>query len=269
MEIPFEPILFGVKMNIHLILEYLAFIVGFRYYVFLRKRNTDEISSNNRLSIIIGATLGALIGSRIIGFLEYPFVDFSENYWIELLNAKSIMGGLFGGLLGVEIAKKIIGEKRSSGDLFTFPIILGIFIGRVGCFLSGTNEFTYGKETASILGMDLGDGILRHPLALYELVFLVLLAITLKQIQKKNILKNGELFKWFMISYFTFRFFIEFLKPNEFFVFELSSVQILCIICLLYYYKTIFFITDPRKKSQETRQQTEPNNPEARTKNAR
>ncbi len=254
-------------MNIHLILEYLAFIVGFRYYVFLRKRNTDEISSNNRLSIIIGATLGALIGSRIIGFLEYPFVDFSENTWIELLNAKSIMGGLFGGLLGVEIAKKIIGEKNSSGDLFIFPIILGIFIGRVGCFLSGTNEFTYGVETSSFFGMNLGDGINRHPLALYELFFLILLSMTLKQIQKKQILKSGELFKWFMISYFSFRFFIEFLKPNEFFVLGLSSVQILCIVCLLYYYKTLFIIKESRHKSQDTSQQTEPNNPELRTQN--
>ena len=236
-------------MNVHLILEYLAFIVGFRYYVFLRKRSTDEISSNNRLSIIIGATLGALVGSRIIGFSEYPFINYSENTWIDLLNAKSIMGGLFGGLLGVEITKKIIGEKRSSGDLFTFPIILGIFIGRIGCFLSGTNEFTYGKETASIFGMDLGDGLLRHPIALYELIFLVLLTIVLKLIQKKKILKSGELFQWFMIAYFSFRFFIEFLKPNEFFILGLSSVQILCIVCLIYYYKTIFFII---KTSQQT-----------------
>ncbi len=255
MEIPFEPILFGIKLNIHLILEYLAFIVGFRYYVFLRKRSKDEISSNNRLSIIIGATLGALIGSRIIGFLEYPFIEYSENTWIQLLNAKSIMGGLFGGLLGVEIAKKIIGEKSSSGDLFTFPIILGIFIGRIGCFLSGTNEFTYGTETSSIFGMDLGDGMLRHPLALYELVFLVLLAIALKQIQRKNILENGDLFQWFMISYFSFRFCIEFLKPNEFLILGLSSVQILCFICLLYYYKTIFFIK--RSKTQEPRHKTQ------------
>ena len=250
-------------------MEYLAFIVGFRYYVFIRKRSNDEISSNNRLSIIIGATLGALIGSRIIGFLEYPFMEYSQNTWIELVNAKSIMGGLFGGLLGVEIAKKLISENSSSGDLFTFPIILGIFIGRIGCFLSGTNEFTFGKETTSIFGMDLGDGLLRHPLALYELVFLILLAIVLKRIQNQKTLKSGELFKWFMITYFSFRFFIEFLKPNEFFVLGLSTVQILCIICLLYYYKTILFITDSRLKSQETRQQTEPNNPEPRTKNAR
>ncbi|AUP81615.1 diacylglyceryl transferase [Flavivirga eckloniae] len=239
MNIPYEPILFGYKTNIHLILEYLAFFVAFRYYVILRRHSNDVISSNNRLSIILGAALGALIGSRIVGFLENPLVSLSQENLIQLLNTKTIMGGLFGGLLGVEIAKKRIGETQSSGDLFVFPIILGIFIGRIGCFLSGINEFTYGRETSSVFGMDLGDGLLRHPVALYELVFLILLFFSLKRIQNKASLKNGDLFKWFMVFYFSFRFFIEFLKPNTFYILWLSTIQILCIICLLYYYKTI------------------------------
>ncbi|KAA5827489.1 prolipoprotein diacylglyceryl transferase [Algibacter amylolyticus] len=239
MEIPFEPQLFGYNINVHLVLEYLAFFIAFRYYVFLRRKSTDVISSNNRLSIILGAALGALIGSRLVGFLENPMIEFSQENIIQLLNTKTIMGGLFGGLLGVEFAKKRIGETESSGDLFTFPVILGIFIGRVGCFLSGINEFTYGKQTTTFLGMDLGDGLLRHPTSLYELVFLVVLFISLKHVQKTEKLKNGDLFKWFMILYFSFRFFIEFLKPNVFYVFGLSVIQILCIICLLYYRNTI------------------------------
>ncbi len=192
----------------------------------------------NRLSIILGAIIGALLGSRLAGFLEYPFVEISAKTIVQLLNTKTIMGGLFGGLLGVEIAKKMIGEKQSSGDLFTLPIIVGIFIGRVGCFLSGTNEFTFGSETTFFTGMDLGDAVLRHPIALYELVFLVFLFIFLKKLQDKEVLKNGILFQYFMILYFSFRFFIEFIKPNQFFVLGLSSIQILCIICVLYYYKT-------------------------------
>ena len=239
LEIPFEPFLFGYSINIHLILEYFAFFMAFKYYVALRQKSKDHISSNNRLSIILGAALGALIGSRIIGFLENPLIDFSQHNIIQLLNTKTIMGGLFGGLIGVELAKKLIKEKSSSGDLFVFPIILGIFIGRVGCFLSGINEFTYGEKTTSVLGMDLGDGILRHPTSLYELVFLIFLFLGLKYLQKTFTLKNGELFKWFMILYFLFRFFIEFLKPNVFYTFGLSSIQILCVICLLYYHKTL------------------------------
>ncbi|MBE0392100.1 MULTISPECIES: prolipoprotein diacylglyceryl transferase [unclassified Flavobacterium] len=238
MNIPFDPIVLGYKINIHLVFEYLAFFIGYRYYLFRRKKTTDSIQTTNRLSIILGATIGAFLGSRIFGFLENPILPTSLPSFIDLLNYKTIMGGLFGGLLGVELAKKIIGEKESSGDLFVFPIILGIFIGRIGCFLSGTNEFTYGKETTFFLGMNLGDGLQRHPLALYELVFLAVLFYFLTVLKRKK-LQNGLLFQYFMISYFGFRFFIEFLKPNTFFTFGLSSIQILSIICYIYYYKTI------------------------------
>ncbi|WP_460220358.1 prolipoprotein diacylglyceryl transferase [Psychroserpens sp. MEBiC05023] len=240
LNIPFEPEVFGITINIHLILEYLAFFIAFRYYVILRRKSNDQISSGNRLSIILGAALGALIGSRLFGFLENPLVDISEANVIQILNTKTIMGGLFGGLLGVEIGKKIIGEKSSSGDLFVFPIILGIFIGRIGCFLSGIKEFTYGNVTSSMFGMDLGDGLMRHPTSLYELLFLVILFFSLKYIQNTIVLKNGELFKIFMLCYFGFRFSIEFLKPNVFYILGLSTIQYLCVICWLYYSSFIY-----------------------------
>ena len=237
--LPYEPIIFGTKVNVHLVLEYLAFFAGFRYYLYLRKRSKDNITTNNRLSIIIGAIFGALFFSRFFAFLEDPPLHHTQGI-ISILNNKTIMGGLFGGLLGVELAKKIIGEKQSSGDLFTLPIILGIIIGRLGCFLSGIKEFTYGKETSTVLGMNLGDGLPRHPIALYEIVYLMGIFFLIKLLQKSpQPLKNGSYFKIFMIGYFSFRFMIEFLKPNAFHIFGLSSIQYLCLLCLLYYYKSI------------------------------
>lgn len=238
MTLPFNPVFLGYQINIHLVLEYLAFFLGFRYYLFLRKKSTDHISGINRLSIILGAILGAFLGSRIMGFLENPVLPDSVESWVAIFNLKTIMGGLFGGLLGVEIAKKIIGEKQSSGDLFVFPILLGIFIGRIGCFLSGINEFTYGEKTSFFMGMNLGDGLKRHPLALYELIFVSFLFLFLWKLKDKE-LKNGMLFRYFMITYFAFRFCIEFLKPNVFLLFGLSSIQLLCLLCLIYYHKTI------------------------------
>ncbi len=238
-QIPFEPFLFGIKINIHLVLEYLAFFVAFRYYVWLRKKSTDAISTSNRLSIILGAIVGSLLGSRIMGYLENPILHIKAEQFMQLLNAKTIMGGLFGGLLGVEAAKKMIGEKNSSGDLFTFPIMLGIGIGRVGCFLSGTKEFTYGKETTFFTGMNLGDGLLRHPTALYEIIFLLVLAIFLQKIRHLTINENGLQFKLFMLFYFGFRFFLEFLKPNVFYFLGLSSIQWLCVVCYIYYIATL------------------------------
>lgn len=237
--IPLEPKIGSLEINVHLILEYAAFFAAYRYYVYLRKRSVDSISSSNRISIILGAAIGALVGSRLIGLLENPLADFSDIGPLQLYNVKTITGGLFGGLLGVELAKRRIGEKNSSGDLFTFPLILGIFIGRIGCFLSGTKEFTYGTPTDFILGMNLGDGVLRHPLALYELLFLITLFLFLRNIRAKDRLENGMIFKIFMISYFGFRFLIEFMKPNSFLLFGLSTIQWLCIIVFLYYWKTV------------------------------
>jgi len=237
--IPFEPVISGIKINIHFILEYLAFFIAFRYYITLRRQAKDPIPDKNRLSIILGAIAGAFIGSRVVGFFENPIITFNTHNLLLLLNTKTIMGGLFGGLMGVEIAKKIIKEKRSSGDLFTFPIIAGIAIGRVGCFLSGTSEFTYGKETNFFTGMNLGDGLYRHPLALYEIIFLIFLFIFLKKIVPYTEKEKGLLFKIFMICYFGFRFMIEFLKPNVFFILGLSSIQWLCILCWVYYLPSI------------------------------
>ena len=239
MPIPFEPIVFGLKIPVHLVLEYLAFFIAFRYYLWLRKKSDDQISNKNRLSIILGAIVGAFAGSRLIGYLENPMIELNPRNIIHLLNTKSIMGGLFGGLLGVESAKLFIGEKQSSGDLFTYPIIAGIIIGRVGCFLSGIKEFTYGTTTTFFTGMNLGDGMLRHPTALYEIVFLTLMLVFLRPLRSRSATNNGHLFKIFMISYFGFRFLIEFIKPNVFYILGLSSIQWLCITCWIYYFPTL------------------------------
>jgi phosphatidylglycerol---prolipoprotein diacylglyceryl transferase len=242
--IPFEPKLDGWPVNVHLILEYVAFFGAYRFYVYLRKGGGDEITNSARLSIILGAAIGAFIGSRLMAYLENPVINFTTVDLLLLFNSKTIMGGLFGGLLGVEFCKWLIGEKRSSGDLFTLPLIVGIFIGRIGCFLAGTNEFTYGIETSTFAGLDLGDGLKRHPLALYELIFLTGLFFTLRVVYRKNTLAPGVIFKLFMLSYFGFRFIIEFMKPNVFYLLGLSSIQWLCVLCFVYYRRTL--MTLPR-----------------------
>ncbi len=228
----------GFEISSHLVLETLSFFIGYRYYVLLRSKQKDSIVDENRIWIIIGAAAGAFIFSRFIGIMENPSL-IKEN-WLLALGNKSIIGGLLGGLIGVEVVKKWIGEHRSSGDLFTLPLIMSIGIGRIGCFLAGLTDNTYGIETSLPWGIDLGDGIHRHPTNLYEIAFLVILFGILKKVGLLH-LKSGSIFKLFMIGYLFFRFLIEFIKPNQFSVLSLTVIQLACIAGLIYYWKVIIF----------------------------
>ncbi len=158
---------------------------------------------------------------------------------VYIFSNKTILGGFVGGLFCVEFIKKKIGVTTSSGDLMTYPILLGLIIGRIGCFCEGLGDGTIGKETQLFTGINFGDGILRHPLPLYELLFLVFIRVIIFKFDKKNILADGGKFKLFLISYLFYRFFIELLKENTFTILGLSTLQITALIGLLYYSKTI------------------------------
>ena len=235
----------SVKILLHAVLELAAFFIGFRYFLGLRKKQGDTIDSKNRMWIFVGAVMGAFIGSRLLGGLEDPTqIAKADNVALYFYQNKTVVGGLLGGLIGVEVLKKLIGEKKASGDLFVYPFILALIIGRAGCFSMGIYEETYGTETGFITGMDLGDGKSRHPVTLYEIVFLIILWISMKKASKNISLQAGALFKIFMISYLLFRFLIDFIKPHYTFSFGLSVIQVSCLAGLLYYSPYIF---QPRK----------------------
>lgn len=238
---------FPVTINIgswhillHNITEPVCMFIGFRYYLYLRKKQGDIISGDNRLWIFTGAIIGAILGSRLTGGFENPPALFaSANPWLYIYSNKTVLGGFIGGLFGVEIIKKIVGEKNSSGDLFTYPMILALIIGRIGCFSMGLAEETYGTPTRFFTGINFGDGIYRHPVCLYEMAFLAFLWIALLRLEKKVMLKPGSRFRIFMIAYTLFRFLLDFIKPHYTFSFGLSTIQIACLIGLLYYLRDI------------------------------
>lgn len=242
MHFPFSITIGHTSIPLHAIFEGAAFFIGFRYFLYLRKKRGDHYSSSGRVYIIIAAIFGALIGSRLIGALERPYELFkTENVSWYIYNNKTVLGGFLGGLFGVELMKKIIHEKKASGDLFVFPMILALIIGRIGCFSMGVYEETYGVGTTLPWGMNLGDNLYRHPVTLYEMVFLLFLWIALYQLDKKLLLQNGALFKLFMISYLVFRFLLDFIKPRYPIFLNLSTIQLASLAGVLYYLPYIVF----------------------------
>lgn len=240
MKYPVEIGFGNLRISAHFILETLAFVIGFRYFLYLKRKQSDPIPESNRVWIIIGAAFGAFLFSRVLGSLENAGVWLqAENPWLYFYANKTIVGGLLGGLLFVEITKSFLKEKLSSGDLFTYPLILAMIIGRVGCFSAGIYEPTFGVESSLPWALDLGDGILRHPVALYEIIFLMMLWFSLYSLEKYIRFDMGVRFKLFMITYLAFRFLLEFIKPVHPLVWSLTTIQLACAAGLVYYYRTI------------------------------
>lgn len=226
--------IFGIHP--HFLFESLSYFIGFRVYLYTR--NQERIPKDKAMWVVVGAIFGAAFGSKFVYWLEDP-AETLQNWddILYLMKGKTIVGGLLGGLIGVETAKKIIGWSRSTGDDFVLPLAVGMMIGRIGCFLTGLDDHTYGTVTNWVTGINFGDGVYRHPTQLYEIGFLFIFIIFLLIIKKQNKVRwEGFLFQLFMLGYLTFRLLIDFIKPTPHPYLHLNNIQVASIAGILYYF---------------------------------
>lgn len=227
---------------LHTIIEAIAYFVGFRLFLFERRRLALPVlaDSDRSVWIAVAAIVGAALGAKLGYWIEDPFNAFADfPNVLRLLEGKTIVGALLGGVAGVEIAKHAIGARGSSGDAFAFPLMLGIAIGRVGCFLAGLPDHTYGNPTTLPWGVDFGDGVPRHPTQLYEIAFLLAL-MALMHARRNAFTRAGDRFRFFMVAYLVFRLVIDAIKPVPYAYFGFfSGIQLLCIAGLCYYWRDL------------------------------
>jgi prolipoprotein diacylglyceryltransferase len=223
----------------HQLFESLGLLLGARWYFFLRRQaGAGGALDPGNFAVAAGCLAGAAIGNKAAFWLQLP--DQFALHWREpltlVLGGQSITGGLVGGLIGVELAKKLAGIRASTGDAFVFPILLGIMIGRIGCFIAGLADDTYGLPTRLPWGVDFGDGVPRHPTQLYEIGFCAALWPLLRRLQPRLAPQPGLLFKLFLSSYLLWRLAIDFIKPLPYaYPGGLSGIQWLCLLSLLCY----------------------------------
>lgn len=223
----------------HPLLETLGYFLGFRLYVYLRRESGDVVVDIHRLLVLTASIVGGAVGSKVLAWLENPAATLAQlSTPLALLGGKSIVGGLLGGLIAVELAKRHQGVHTHTGDLFSLPLIVGMAIGRIGCFLTGLDDHTFGVATTMPWGIDFGDGVLRHPTQLYEIAFLGLLALAVVHAGRRmrtGSLVQGDQFKLFMVGYLAWRLAIDFLKPDLRWALGLSGIQLACVAGLIYY----------------------------------
>jgi phosphatidylglycerol---prolipoprotein diacylglyceryl transferase len=206
----------SLALHPHWVFESLAYLVGFLIFRGRRNRSRDVVDRRTRRLLTLAALGGGILGSRLLAALETP--SMLGAHWNEpsfLLAGKTIVGGLIGGLLAVEWTKRKLGVTVATGDRLVLPLAIGIAVGRIGCFLTGMADETFGTPTGMPWGVDFGDGIARHPTQLYELLFLGAFAAVIMAIRALpgRLTTIGDEFLLLMTAYMSFRFVVDFLKP--------------------------------------------------------
>ncbi len=236
-------------LQIHFVFEWLAILTGVQVYRWLKRRKDQQPMTEGRsFTIIIGCIIGAGMGNKLLFVFEYPQL-WAEQGLYALTQGQSIVGGLLGGLIGVEIAKKLCGVRHSTGDYFILPLIVGTMIGRIGCFLAGLHDSTFGLPTSLPWGVDFGDQISRHPTQLYDMLAVISFGLLLWLRRTRLNQVSGLSFKLYLSSYLIWRLVIDGLKPVPYYYWlELSGIQWVCIIALFFYLP--FVIRDWLKLNQ-------------------
>ena len=193
-----------------------------------RVRTLQFPSQSFELSYIAALMFGAGLGAYLFGTLNLWFSGQSGI-------ARSVEGALAGGIFAIELYKWRAGISLRTGARFALPLAVGIAVGRLGCYFAGLDDFTYGTPTALPWGHDFGDGILRHPVQIYESLAMAAFAVfyVLAVLNRNSfIVTNG--FYLALAWYGLQRFIWEFLKPYGTLIGPLSLFHLLSLAVLIY-----------------------------------
>jgi phosphatidylglycerol:prolipoprotein diacylglycerol transferase len=184
------------------------------------------------LAIYFAALSGAFLGTKIVYFFAEGYQHIgAPDFWLQLATGKSILGGLIGGYLAVELTKPLVDYRGITGDWFAIVTPVGITFGRVGCLLHGCcagvvctpSWFTLCDQT----------GTSRWPSVPIEIVFNIAAAVTFFILRKRRLLP-GQHFHIYQIAYGTFRFLHEFVREEPKVIGPFSGYQFFALVLVVF-----------------------------------
>jgi len=193
----------------------LGFSAG--YLLLLYSAKQKNLALEKVVGLALAIFLGGALGSKILPVALLPGGFFNNiNLLFSQHSGSMFMGGLLGAILFVrgyiKLARLNFWEMV---DLLVLPTALGIAIGRIGCILINDHQ---GAVTSLPWGILWPDGVLRHPVGVYE--FLVGLALFgIFWWGKKGLLdrleNSGFLFLLFLMSCSVIRFLLDFTRESQ------------------------------------------------------
>lgn len=206
----------------------IAFIVGI--FVTTKLSEQRNIDGDRVLNLCFIILVSAIIGSRLLyvvthldefrGRWLYTFLPVQPDGSIGL-NGLIFLGGFIGALLASlwYVRRRDIPPFKMA-DSVAPALALGLFFGRIGCFLNGC---CFGKECDAAWGMQfpiespagfiMGDAVI-HPTQLYSSGYALLIFGVLMYLNRKKI-AEGWLAASFLVLYGVARFVVDFFRYYE------------------------------------------------------
>lgn len=176
----------------------LAAMIG-SFLVWLRIWKRDS----RLMAVYFGALFGSVIGAKVVYLAAEGWLHWNSPFmWQQWLTGKSIVGALLGGYIGVELAKKLAGYAKPTGDNFALVVPLAIAFGRIGCLLQGC---CLGKVCAPHW-WTIADsrGVARWPAVPVEMLFNLAFAAVVMLLRWKG-WARGQHFHLYLMAYGIFR----------------------------------------------------------------
>lgn len=240
----------GREIGIYAILALAgALTSGVLVYRQAKRKQLDEIEA---IVVMLIASIGIFIGMHLLyGITQIPYIPrFIENpppltpfgdaanIFFAVFGGSVFYGGLLGGLAAGFLCmryRKL--DTKSYTDLIVPAIPLFHMFGRIGCFLGGC---CYGIEcpvgfTYTYAPIPEANGVSRFPVQLLEAFVLFILFVILFALFKKGVWR-GKLLYIYLLSYSFFRFFLEFLRGDEYrgIYLGLSTSQLISMILFVF-----------------------------------
>lgn len=192
---------------------FLSLALGASVFLAFKEAKRKKEDPEKVIELSLWVILVGIISARLFYVLNEL-----DQFLEKPLDALKIWDGglmLYGGIIGALITGIIFIKKNKLNfwkwtDITFYPLPLGIFIGRIGCFLVHDH---LGKLTNVPWGIKTNCGI-RHETSMYDglqVLFLFIIFIFLR----KRKWALGKLMPLFFIWYSGFRFIIDFWRAND------------------------------------------------------
>lgn len=254
-----HPILF--KLGPIIVYSY-GFFLAVAYlaatFIFWREGKKRGFKEEKLIDLSVLALLAAIVGGRLFYiFQNWDFFghNFSRVFavWEGGFSYYGALAAVF--LVGAYLVRVWRWDFFQVADFSALAALAAIFFGKIGSFLSGND---YGSLTTLPWGVssDFLEGS-RHPVQIYEAIFVLVLFVILYRLYHKNLtrlgqLRSGSIFFYFLLFTSVGRLILEEFRGDSKYLgpFRVASLFAFALVIIsvfgLYYYQFRNFAADKR-----------------------